>query len=258
MRTGAYRQPGFTLIELMISVVIGMTLILVAGNMYVGSVRSSASIAGETDLRETSYYLLLTLQQHLNQAGFRAIKPFNVLQAGSFPVPAKDSFFVSVEGEWAQGQYVKADGQTLAIRFGGATTDSAKPDSSMVDCSGTTVAYDDVETLEFSVANNQLTCTTASSSEVLAGDSGGTIVEGSAVRLGIDDNEDRSADRFVGGDAASEQDFLSTVSIEMRLLLASEDRVTTTRQDYVFNGENFTATDRRSRAEIIIYVALKN
>lgn len=258
MRTVVNRQSGFTLIELLISVVIGMTLILVAGSMYVASARSSASIAGETDLRETSYYLLLSLQQHLNQAGFRAIEPVSALQAGNFPVPAKDSFFVAVEDEWAQGQYVKVDGQTLAIRFGGATTDTAAPDSSMVDCSGATVEYDVVATIEFSVEDNQLRCSTASSSEVLAGDSGGTIVESAAVRLGIDDDLDRSADRFVSGSAATEQDFLSTVSIELRLLLASEDLVTTTQQAYAFNGVDFTATDRRSRAEVIVYVALRN
>lgn len=252
------RQAGFTLIELLVSLVVGMTLVVVAGSLYSGVVSSRVSVAGETELRETGYYLSRSLNQHLQQAGYRSVDPVRLNSDNSFPIPDTTEFFDAVENEWAQGQYVRVDGQNLAIRFGGATTEPLAPDHSIVDCTGSPSTFDAIEVLEFTVANNQLTCIMEDGVEVLAGNDLGTVVEQMVVNIGVDDDEDRSADRYVTGALATQADMLSAVAIDLRLLLASADKVASSEQTYTFNGVESTADDLRKRSELVVFVALRN
>lgn len=71
MKNGKSECRGFTLIELMISLVIALVAILAATQMYLGSRETNRSQAKQATLSEDGRFALSMLQRVFTQAGFR-------------------------------------------------------------------------------------------------------------------------------------------------------------------------------------------
>jgi len=83
---GPRKQAGFTLIELMIALVLGLIVIAAVLNMYVGSARSSTFTRGLQTMQENGRYGVSALQRGFRLAGFspeERIDPINVANSSS-------------------------------------------------------------------------------------------------------------------------------------------------------------------------------
>jgi len=74
------RQAGFTVVELMIALVLGLIVIAAAFNIYVGGSSSARFTAGLQSMQENGRYSMTVLQRDLRLAGFspeEKIDPFD-------------------------------------------------------------------------------------------------------------------------------------------------------------------------------------
>ncbi|MFK7861738.1 MAG: PilW family protein [Granulosicoccus sp.] len=68
------RQQGLSLVELMISLVVGLILIAAAFNMYMGNSRSARFTEGLQAIQENGRYGISVLQRDFRLAGFSAVR----------------------------------------------------------------------------------------------------------------------------------------------------------------------------------------
>ena len=81
------KQAGLTLIEMMISLVLGLIIVSAVVNVYMGSTRSSRFTSGLSSMQENGRYGVSALQRGIRMAGYspgRRIAPFD------FDVPQQD------------------------------------------------------------------------------------------------------------------------------------------------------------------------
>lgn len=251
-------QAGFTLIELLISLVIGLTISTVAASLVSGVMSSRDQVTGNVELLEANYFVSQSLRQVLVQAGYRALDSNMGPTVAAFPMPDANAFFTEVNGEWEQGQFIKADSQSLSVRYGGDSRADGTADNSIFDCLGTPLTADEQVVTTISLLNQELICTTGGENDVMIGGDSGILVENIRIQIGVDDDADGSADRYILSSAASGSDFLSTVAFEIRLLLSSDDNTLDYSKPYVFAGQSYTPDDKRARRETVVMVSLRN
>ncbi len=249
-------QAGFTLLELLISITIGMILMLAATSMVISTAESRRIVRYTAELQEEAFYIAHIIKQQLAQSGFRSI----VMPTGAsraIPIANRDVHFPAVAGRWTDGQLVNATGNTLWYRFDGASRPDGTPDGSIYDCLGNAIPAGAIVESSISVQGNDLLCTVGGTTELLVDGSNGTRVEGMQITLGVDSNGDGEVDRIPGTATATNADFQNAINITVRILLASEDNAINHNQTYFFNGP-ITATDNRLRVESVASVALRH
>lgn len=251
------KANGFTLVELMVSLVIGM-VVLGAG---VGLLKTSASqrhmINNASQLQEEAFFLSHVLQTQIAQIAYRPVIS-SMLGGRIMPIPDAETAFLEVPGKWSAGQAVRIDGTTLHYRYYGANDESGNPDSSVFNCLGTPIGGGVVVESQISFSENKLSCTVGSESQVIFGSDTGTTIEQLVYELGVDDTSDNIIDRYIPSSTATTDDFINTKQINLRLLLATEDNVSAGSQTYMFNGVETTATDRKMRLESEIAMEIRN
>jgi len=113
-----------------------------------------------------------------------------------------------------------------------------------------------VDTLVFAVQNNSLTCDSGGNSVEFIGVQDDVRVEDIVVDLGIDTNDDMSADEYRGsGSALSSGE--NVVSARIFILLASLLEVEDDATSYTYKGVSYTSADKRIRRQYISTVQLK-
>jgi len=156
------RQQGLSLVELMISVVVGLILIAAVYNIYTGNIRSVRFTEGLQAMQENGRHGVSVLQKSLRLAGYSPL--------------------MGIAGEIEAFDFDNSDVNTLVVR-------AQQP----YDCNGldtTSTGGIAVNTYTLNAANRELTCrgNQASSSDM-------PIVEGVEqfrVLYGIDDDDDPS------------------------------------------------------------------
>jgi len=247
---------GFTLIELMISLVIGIIVISAGFSLYLKSTASRSLIQAEVLVQENSYFINQTLRQLLNQAGYRPLT-FSSSTTLALPIESHEEWFPEIAGSFGRGEFVDAVTNGLAIRFAGSSGPDNTADGTMVNCQGEAIARDEIADITLTVAGNALTCTSGSESVELLSEKDGVLVERIAVLWGIDTDNDNSVDVYQAATGTSEfnEDVLA---VQVLLLLSSKQEVKRSGSSYVFNGENLTSSDKRIRRQMTISVQIKN
>jgi len=238
--------------------VVSSIIVLVVSGMYAGVIVSREKAIEMTDLSNMSFTLSSTVEMFVRQAGFRGLEPARIGTGNASPVLFKEQSFSFVQDEWQEGQFVSTDGDEISFRFSGSSDENGIIDGTIFDCTGTPIGVETIETITLAVSNGELICTSNAGTEVLAGSSSGTGVEQFVVELGIDDNDDQSADRYISGSMASDSDHLTVSAVRLIYLLASGDNASSASEDYWFNGASYTPSDRRVRKELVVHVALRH
>jgi len=252
------RQSGFTLIELMTSLVISSIVVLIASGLYAGIVTARDKTLDTSHLFETSFTLSTAVDLFFRQAGFRGIDPTMIGTGNAPPIPSRENFFTSVENQWQAGQFISVSGNTIGLRFGGASNTDGSPDGTIFDCTGSAIGSDTLETITLSVVNSELLCTSSTATEVIAGSDGGAGVEQLVVQLGIDDDQDHSVDRYISGNDATNSDLLAVSAVQLNFLVASAENTLDSPADYWFNGVEHLSDDHKFRKELVLHIALRN
>ncbi|MEM7257099.1 MAG: prepilin-type N-terminal cleavage/methylation domain-containing protein [Pseudomonadota bacterium] len=249
-------QSGFTLIELMISISIGVILLLAATGMVVSTAESRRAVKHTAALQDESFFVSHVLKQQLAQAGYRPLTPATGVSR-SIPIASRFDHFPAVSGVWQDGQLIRATANSLTYRFDGASRPDGTPDGSIFDCLGNAIPAGTIVESTISHIDDRLVCTVGANSAALMGGSTDTRVEQMMITLGIDNNGDGEIDNSVDSSLATVADFQNTINLTLRVLLASRNNVIKHNQSYYFNGAT-TATDHRLRTESVVSIGLRH
>ncbi len=250
-------ENGFTLIELMISLAIGSIVLLGTTVILTLSAETRSRVSGSKLIQEEATFVTQILQQQLSQIAYRGID-FNLLDSRIVPIPHYAGVFVKVDGQWDEGQMIKADATSVTFRINGSSDSSGNPDESITTCTGETVGQNQIIETELFLLNGQLVCTTDNRSEILAGSTNADRVENIYIEIGVDSDGDSKIDTVIPATTATQNDFSNARLVRLRVLLASADRVLRTKRNYQFNGQSIMATDFRVREEVVVAVATRN
>ncbi len=230
------RHKGFTMVELMVAMVIGLFLIAGVFQLFVANKQSTRILNNLSHIQENGRFAISQMTGVLRMAGFKT-DPMDTVS------------FVAV------GSVTGLDAATdeVSISF------QASPDGLIIDCLGVPL----VATAPVTTVTNRF---------YIAADANGVsnlycdapaatpLVENVAnmqIIYGVDTNNTGAANFYVG--AASVADWSQVISVQVSLLLTSaENNVATSAQTYRYNGANVTAADNRLYKVFDTTVALRN
>ncbi len=121
------RQAGVTLIELMISLVLGLLVVLAASGMFLSSKQTSRVQSDSALLQETGRYVLETLGRELRMAGYRDYTAGVAFTAATPPLSMANDTGLNSSDE-------------LTVRYFGSSAAGGGADSGVLDCLGNPVA----------------------------------------------------------------------------------------------------------------------
>ncbi len=226
-RASVFRQRGLSLIELMITLVLGLIVIAAVFNMYSGNTRSARFTEGLQSMQENGRYAVSVLQRGLRLAGYS-------------PAGYIDAFDIA-----------QSDGNTIAVR-----TQQA------YDCNGadtTPTGGLAVNIYRHDPLTNQLTCEGNQ-----AGAAPMAIVEGVEefrVLYGLDTDGDELTDepqQYVPFSATMNP--ADVVSLRFALLVSSGRSIRSRNMSdtYVLLDDEMTVSDRMAREVYSSTVKLRN
>jgi len=253
-------QGGFTLIELMIALSIGATIVTAGLSLYAGAVKTRATVHEQIRLQESAWSIRQTLARYVAQAGHRPLD-LAARDGPLLPIAAHETAFPAADGRWEAGQYVRGTAAGIELRAIGSS-DTTAADGSITDCLGNEIDGDTLVTVAFRVDDGRLLCTLLDEagadeeSVVVAGDGESVLVETVLWRLGVDDDADRQVDRLVEAEDGAGASV--ALSLTAHVLLASVSSLQKAPTDYRFDGAVRTPSDRRLRRESIVTVELRN
>jgi len=220
------RQTGLTLIELMISLVLGLIVISAVINVYVGSTRSATFSDGLRAMQENGRHGISALQRGIRLAGYT---PFPNEQFDAFDIPATDQ-------------------ESLVIRS-----------RETYDCNGQPTAANDgmaVNTYRWVPAERQIICrgSSAAATDMPLVDG----VDGFRVLYGIDADGDNFSEIYIPYSNAIDSREINT--IRFALLVSSDGpiRSRNVEETHTLFDEEYESNDRVSRRVFTTTVMLRN
>ena len=195
-----HRQRGFTLVELMIAMTLGLLILLAIGSIYIGSRQTFRMQEENARLQETGRYALEVMGRSIRQAGFwnMPINPVATATAfGGTPVTGADG---------------GAGADTVTVQYDYLAGDR--------DCEGTDASSLAVpppfitDFYSLDAANSELECDgvdVGNVSQPLVAD-----IEDMQILYGIDTNNDQSADQYMATPANWAQVVSARVCVQAR------------------------------------------
>lgn len=236
-------QSGFSLIELMVAMAIGLILIAVVGNVYLAGRQSFRDQDEASRLQETGRFVLDTLSRVVYEAGRADVAPDNNLLAFSL-IPGAGLAVDATDGPGTTPD-------SLTIRFASA---SAGEFDCLGSGTGGTAAAPVVVAQTLSLVGTDIRCTSSigAATGALASN-----VEDFQVTFGVDQNGDGSVDQYVAPSAATAPNALAA---RVCVLVRTADRMAPVAQSYVdCNGALVPAApDLRIRRAFTKVIALRN
>jgi type IV pilus assembly protein PilW len=241
------RQQGVTLVELMVSMLVGMILLSGVVAVYIGSKQTYGARGGLSILQENGRIAIKRLQRGVLSAGYPKNNGVEPIISRADQVDSK--FSITPSGDDSKGDILTVS----FMPFGGSFTQ---------DClgqSGTTTKGLIVN--NYFVQNKQLMCR----------GSGNTVaqpiaeaVDNMQVLYGIDTDNDGFANQYLDSNGAKANP-MDVVSIQVALLINSIDKVKDVApgagNEDQFNllGQNYTApNDRLARRVFTTTIPLRN
>ena len=280
-RPSALRAPmrGFTIVEFMVAVAIGLIISLVIGQVFVGSRQSFTSQDDAARIQENMRYATQVLTRTIRMAGYRnntgqdpnslflkattpAVTGANDVATAGLPSGTNPS------APTASAPAVAPD--TVTVRFQGMGTGVTPPttaDGSVVDCFGNSIDYGVTAVSSFGIRPVTKPDGTLSSSLFCSTDGGATWpaaneliadVDNMQILYGVDTDNDGAANAYVRINDVADIDTI--VSVRLWLLLRSPTASNPGTATIVYNlaGVNYTYTDRFVRRVLQTTINLRN
>ncbi|MFG6667648.1 PilW family protein [Halomonas sp. HNIBRBA4712] len=132
-RGASLKQTGFTLIELMVAMVIGVLVILGATQLFVASQQNYRTTTALANMQDTGRFALETLSRELRQADFKGgcapnqvnvsvRAPLSASGATPTPAPGLQGFTASQTRTFSSLTNPLGNSQSIAFRAAGAST----------------------------------------------------------------------------------------------------------------------------------------
>lgn len=241
-------QRGFTMVEILVAMAIGLFLLAGVFQLFIANKQSSLIQNNLSHIQENGRFAISQLGRAIRKAGFKADSTDSVTFAtvgattgtnGTGP-DGSDQIFISFQAA-DDGTTVDCLGKTfpaavppIMITNGFYLAADANGVRNLY-CSRTAVPADsDAQPLVENVTDMQIT-------------------------YGLDVDNTGSANYYVDASAVNAADWSKVVSIRVTLLLVSrEDNIATTAQTYRYDGVTVTASDNHLYKVFSITIALRN
>lgn len=220
------KQAGFTLVELMIALILGLVIIAAVMNVYVGSSRSSLYTTGLQTMQENGRYGVSVLRRGIQLAGYspaERIDPLEVTKSG------QDFITVRMQRDFDCNGLDTAAAPTPGIA---------------------------VNTYAFNKANNTITC-----QGNLAASSAMPIVEGVEefrVLYGMDTDGDNIPEQYSSYDPNMDVNEVAAIRFALLVNSGKEIRTDLATEEYVVLDSVVPTSDRYVRSVFGSTVILRN
>lgn len=231
---------GFTLIETLISMVIGLVVLGAVTVMYLGSSQSARFQTSIQRMEENGRFAIDILSRNLLMAGYdNPLNAFEVEQPDLLGTGNASGALITVPD-------LKEDSDTISLRFEGGTK--------IRDCLGAPVAENTYVTNVFGISTgNSLVCGTTSTNSA-------PLVEGVEdlnFSYGLDVDSDGIANRYV--DASEVASWNQVVTIRIAVLVSSVSNAFTSAQTVCLGCTVFSGvTDYKIRTEFQAIIGIRN
>ncbi|NVJ66057.1 MAG: PilW family protein [Gammaproteobacteria bacterium] len=238
------KQKGYTLIEYMVAIVIGLILLSGFSYVFLGMKQSFNTQSGLSEVQENGRFAMYFLTNELQNAGYVAVN--NPSQVVDNVIP----HLISGAGNTSDSGDIKVSDE-VEISY---------KDENGVDCLGDAPAADGIINNRFFVEDGQLKC------EGINGNPQPLIggVEALHFIYGVDTDSDTDGvpNKFVKASELALDEYSRISAIKVFLLLASTDNVSKSDidQEFTIARENgtFDASDRKIRKLFATTVSLPN
>ena len=248
---------GFSLIELMIAIVIGIFLMLGAVNILISNKTTYRIQQNLSRMYENARFTNEYLKRAIRMTAYRGEGP----------------------GEWVLGPITQAHGIIALQGIDNDSTNNAaikdgtdiitvifegNSDTFVKDCQGNAVAAGTTSNNTFSISNNdELQCSIDNGTTFVPLATG---IESMQILYGLDTDFDQVTNNYVTADNVADTDMDDVVSIRIGLLMVSEDdnlALETDTKSYTLLNQTIystgsTANDKRLRKMITTTVKLRN
>lgn len=246
-------QPGFSLVELMVAVTLGLFLLLSLSQMFLSTGNSSRIDENSARMQESGRAGIALISRELRKAGY-IVDP--TLAARDAVFPASSLF--------AAKAAISATADTISIRYQGAG------DASTQTCTGDTVDTFSLGVMKFDVATPagtttpELRCTSSKFS--LAAGTATTDdtqpfvsnVEAIDVTAGVDTTGDQQPDSYVVPGSVTDWTQVASLRIQLKVRSQDDNLVDTAQAYRDFDGSLVTPTDKRLRRVYSTVISLRN
>lgn len=247
-------ERGFTLIELMVAVTIGLLLTVVVANLFLGSRATYQTTDEVSRMQENIRFAYQLLSRTIHVAGYRSSP-----NTYAIDVPGIAGVFsgANVALLGTEGGGTVPD--SFTVRYHGSGNAAGTPDGSIVDCTGAEIDAGVITTNTFTIAagangGNALFCNNGAAVEVVPD------VENMQILYGEDINGDLVADRYVA--AANVADFNAVVTLRISLLFRTPNMPASVLPDTTTYDLNGTVVgpfnDTRIRRVFTLNMNLRN
>ena len=240
------RCSGFSLVELMISLVIGLIAMAVMLGIYQGNTQIARFQSAILKVQENGRFAIDMISRSTRMAGYD-----DPLTATVVSAPLIDGSMDSAGAQISQTG-LKTDGDTLSIRYEGG--------AGIRDCQGQSVAADDWVTNMYAITtDNNLVCATFTNNSGLVSNAT-TLAEGvedMRVVYGLDIDATGDVNRYVRSVAVA--DWSQVVSLRVALLVNSIDNALTADDTICLGCIVFAgASDLLARQEFQTTIEIRN
>ena len=210
---------GFTLVEILVALTIGMVLTLVVAQLFLGSRRTYATTDEVSRMQENIRFTYQLLTRTIHMGGYKSSPNTKVDQVFTVatPVlvglegasPASDSFTVSFQGN-TNGTALDASGNPLA-------------DGTVVDCQGVAIGAGVMSTNTFTIkvsprsGRNALFCHNGTLDQEIIPD-----VENMQVLYGVDNNTDLIVDTYMPANLIANMNNVRSVRVALLFTTPAE------------------------------------
>ncbi|HYC48332.1 MAG TPA: PilW family protein [Burkholderiales bacterium] len=245
-------ERGFTLVEIMVSLTIGLLLTIAVASLFVNSRRTYATTDDLSRMQENIRYAYHVLNRTIHHAGYKSSP--NTFTEDIFTAAAP---LISAVDAGAKSTLP----DTLTVRFEGNGGVTGSADNTIVDCVGNPVAAAGMVVNTFSIANGAngrpaLHCSVnGGAPQELVAD-----VENFQIAFGQDEDFDLVADRFVPFSGAITP--LNVRAVRIAMLFSSPNASVNAAPDtktYDLNEVTIpAANDTRIRRAVTMTISLRN
>jgi len=250
-----FRPRGMTLIELMISIVLGLLLVAVVIQIYIGSKATYNKQEDISRLQENGRVALDIIGRVARISGFKS-DPAAVYSA---IFPATTPAIIGTPG-------AAGSSDSVIVRYQGSGDGlhtPTSPDGSVIDCLGVPKDSNVMIYNEFYIANNATTGRPGLFCDTTANRANGVEVvseiENMRIQYGVDTNGDGIVDYYVA--AATVANWDQVASIRIGLLASTPNTINPVLDTNTYNVLGITydpVDDRRSRRLYSMIIALRN
>ena len=270
---------GFTIVEFMVAVAIGLLISMVIGQVFVGSRQSFNSQDDAARMQESMRYVSQILTRNIRLSGYRnnsGLDPNGIFPKLTTPAIAGANnvataglpFGTNPVAPTAASPVVGPD--TITVRYQGSVTGTGTgADGTIVDCIGNSIDYGVMASNTFGIRAVTKPDGTLSSSLFCSTDGGTTWtlpaadeliadVDNMQILYGIDTDNDGAANAYVRITDVADIDTIVAVRVWLLMRSPTASNINIASATYSLAGVNYTYNDRFVRRVFSTTINLRN